>query len=722
MINTNTKKTSLFAISLAALVVTGCNPDDDPTGPGSDGDFYDEKGWELVWSDEFDADVIDDSKWAFEVNCWGGGNNEHQCYVDEPDNAFVEEGKLHLKAIRESIEGPVHNPDSADYDPNELKSQDFSSARLRSISPLDYAQGEGFNFRNDWQYGRFEIRAKLPEGQGTWPAIWMLPTDWAYGGWAASGEIDIMEAVNLKADRVIDGETVPENRVHGTLHYGATWPNNVYSGVEHDFGDININPADDFHVYTIEWEKGEIRWFIDGEHFATQTQDGWYNHYQQENGDWVEGEADAPYNQPFHLIMNLAIGGDWAANVNEGGVDPDLTEAEMQIDYVRVYQCKDDATGVACGSKGEPDSFEVSEGHEPPELVEDSLVLFEEAIDEEWAAWDCCGGTTPALVADVDPEYGNVLQFDISNHPEWGGTIVGFNGREAGVAHNASADHTLEFDLKMTALPEVTDTAWILKLESGGESSFVEVNLNTSEEGVSPELNTWQHYTFRMDEVLATEGHTLDVHAIDIVMVAPAWGNGQGAQFLIDNVKFTKFYPDAPVWPEVDPTTGPLTVYEDGINPAWTAWDCCADGYQPVEVDSGDALYGNVVRFETHTSTVAGFSSRGSHGAVAGAPHDASSNTDLEFDMKMLSHPDNGVTNWKLKVESNNGAEAVEINLQTSLEGEVPALDTWQHYTFPIADLADQGLDITAIDVVMVFPTWGAGVGAEYLLDNVKFD
>lgn len=725
MSTTKTKKTSLFAVTLAAILVSGCLPED-PTNDGQDngpgGQFYDDKGWQLAWNDEFDGTVIDDSKWAFEVNCWGGGNNEKQCYVDDPDNAFVDDGILHIKAIREAVEGAVYNPDSPDYDPNETQAQEFTSARLRSISPLDYSQGEGFNFRNDWQYGRFEIRAKLPSGQGTWPAVWMLPTDWAYGGWAASGEIDIMEAVNLKADRMVEGVAVPENRVHGTLHYGTNWPNNVYSGVEYDFGDTSVNPADDFHVYTIEWEQGEMRWFIDGEHYATQTQDGWYTHYQAETGDWVEGSEDAPYNRPFHLILNLAMGGNWAANVNEGGIDPDLNEAELLIDYVRVYQCKDDSTGVSCGSEGDSGTFDVNEGHEAPELIEDSLVIFETAIDSEWLAWDCCGSTTPTIVADIDPAYGSVLQFDINNHPDWGGTVVGFNARDAGVSHNASADHLLEFDLKLTSLPEVADTSWFLKLESGAESSYVEVDLTSNASGHTPTLDEWQHYTFRMDSILATEGHTLDVHAIDVVMIFPKWGDGQGAQFLIDNVKFSKFYLDAPVWPEVEPTTGPLTIYEDGINPAWIAWDCCTEGYRPAEVDSGDVGYGNVVQFDIYTATVAGFSSRGAHGATAGAPHDASSNTNLEFDMKMTSQPDAGATTWKLKVESNNAAQAVEVNLQTSTEGLEPALDQWQHYTFPISALEAAGLDVTAIDVMMVFPAWGTGTGAQFLVDHVEFN
>mgnify|MGYP006178357559 CR=1 FL=1 len=111
-------------------------------------------------------------------------------------------------------------------------------------------------------------------------AIWMLPTNSPYGGWAGGGEIDIMEAVNLKADSDEAGvpEGTPEARVHGTLHYGRTWPGNVNSGASYKLPE-GLNPADDFHEYALEWEAGEIRWYVDDVHYATHRQDGWYSQY-----------------------------------------------------------------------------------------------------------------------------------------------------------------------------------------------------------------------------------------------------------------------------------------------------------------------------------------------------------------------------------------------------------------------------------------------------------
>ncbi|MDP5252718.1 MULTISPECIES: glycoside hydrolase family 16 protein [unclassified Vibrio] len=310
--------------------------------------------WSLVWHDEFNGSKVDESKWQFEENCWGGGNDEQQCYVKNDQNAFVDQGVLTLRAIKQQTTGPATPQDWNES--SATKTLPYSSARLRTKD------------RADWQYGRFEVRAKMPQGQGTWPAVWMLPSDFVYGGWAASGEIDIVEAVNLHTTYQDEaGNIRPENRVHGTLHYGKNWPNNVSSGTEYTFGNDEINPADDFHTYAIEWEKGEIRWYVDEVHYATQTQAGWWTQYQNDQQQWVSGPDDAPFNQKFHLLLNLAIGGSWAGETNDKGIDPNLERAEMQIDYVRVYQCSANTkTGQGCSSPVNPDAIQNTGTTEPP--------------------------------------------------------------------------------------------------------------------------------------------------------------------------------------------------------------------------------------------------------------------------------------------------------------------------------------------------------------------
>lgn len=244
-----------------------------------------EPTWNLVWSDDFEGGSLDFSKWEIEVNAFGGGNQELQIYTDRSDNVRVENGTLVLEARRDNagIAGTV---------------REYSSGRIRSKR------------RGDWKYGRFEVRAQLPKGQGIWPAIWMMPTDERYGTWAASGEIDIMEFKGQEP-----------NVLWGTLHYGAPWPNNRHSGTQKKFVDLDL--SQDFHTYGIEWKEGEIRWTFDGE--VWQVQKEWAS---------VNGEFPAPFNEPFHLILNLAVGGGFVGAPNSDTRFP----AQFLIDWVKVYQ------------------------------------------------------------------------------------------------------------------------------------------------------------------------------------------------------------------------------------------------------------------------------------------------------------------------------------------------------------------------------------------------
>jgi beta-glucanase (GH16 family) len=155
----------------------------------------------------------------------------------------------------------------------------------------------------------------MPVGKGMWPAIWMMPTDNVYGGWAASGEIDIMEYLGHEA-----------NKVHGTLHYGGSPPGNKNSGKTYTLANGGFN--DDFHTFTLIWEEGKIQWLVDGELYQTQT--SWST---------TGGSFPAPFDQRFHMILNLAVGGNWPGNPDATTVFPQ----EFVVDYVRVYQ---KATGV----------------------------------------------------------------------------------------------------------------------------------------------------------------------------------------------------------------------------------------------------------------------------------------------------------------------------------------------------------------------------------------
>jgi beta-glucanase (GH16 family) len=242
----------------------------------------------LVWEDNFDGNALDYTKWECEVNVFGGGNHEMQIYTDYPKNVRVEHSTLILEA-------------HADNETLSGTQRPYSSGRVRT------------KHRGDWKYGRFEIRAKLPKGQGIWPAIWMLPTDEDYGRWAASGEIDIMEAKGHEP-----------NQIYGTLHYGGTWPHNQSDGSSmHQFASGDY--SDDFHVYRLDWHEDVMRWYVDNQLFRETHASQWHS---------ASAASPAPFDKRFHLILNLAIGGNFPGNPNESTQFP----CRMEVDWVRVYQ------------------------------------------------------------------------------------------------------------------------------------------------------------------------------------------------------------------------------------------------------------------------------------------------------------------------------------------------------------------------------------------------
>ncbi len=270
-------------------------------------------GWTLVWHDEFEGDRIDDTKWDFDIgngffdyrsHTWveGWGNEELQYYTDRPVNASVKDSVLTISAVKESLHG-------CGYTSARLKT------RKRDGTPL-FTQ----------QYGRFEFRAVVPHGKGLWPALWMLPQDDAYGGWAASGEIDVMEIVGEKPHQVL-----------GSVHFGCGFPEREL--VTHTHTLANGSTVSDWHIYAVEWEPGEVRWLIDGETWATQS--FWWSCSLQDSGvgQRPRNKADinpwpAPFDKPFYLLMNVAVGGNFPGHPNPQTAFP----AQMLVDYVRVYE------------------------------------------------------------------------------------------------------------------------------------------------------------------------------------------------------------------------------------------------------------------------------------------------------------------------------------------------------------------------------------------------
>jgi len=238
--------------------------------------------WNLVWEDDFNAATLDASNWSYQIGASGWGNNELQYYTDRTDNLELDNGNLKITAREESYNGAS-----------------YTSARIRSIN------------KADWTYGRMEASIKLPVGQGIWPAFWMMPTNSEYGTWPASGEIDIMEYLGHQT-----------STSYGTIHYGFTG-NHQFMGSNYTLpsGDF----FDNFHLFAVEWEPDEIRWYIDGINYFSIASSSLGSF------PWV-------FDQDFHFILNVAVGGNWPGS-------PDATTnfpQTMEVEYVRTYQLLSD--------------------------------------------------------------------------------------------------------------------------------------------------------------------------------------------------------------------------------------------------------------------------------------------------------------------------------------------------------------------------------------------
>jgi len=243
------------------------------------------KDYKLVWADEFEYSGLPDStKWNYDIGGHGWGNNEKQFYLEKSlENSFVKDRKLHIAALKKAY-----------------KNSEYTSARLTTYN------------RFLIQYGKIEVMAKLPGGKGTWPAIWMLPETirTKEEEWPLCGEIDIMEHVGNDP-----------NMVHVSLH--SKLYNHIKKTQITHFERLK-DVFNEFHLYGFEWTTDNIKFYIDNKLF--------YEAKKGENGKVTTNEG-WPFDKPYYLILNLAIGGNWG-----GEVDNTIFPVEMQVDYVRMYQ------------------------------------------------------------------------------------------------------------------------------------------------------------------------------------------------------------------------------------------------------------------------------------------------------------------------------------------------------------------------------------------------
>ena len=365
-----------------------------------------EDGYALLWSDEFSGDELDLSKWSYELGNWklddsgnyvtnGWGNNEQEFYTSH--NTTVRDGVLTIAARKES------------WTDEKQGRYDYTSARINTQHKFSVCGG------------KIEVRARCDSGKSLWPAIWMLPEDSVYGGWASSGEIDIMEGWG----------STPE-KICGTIHFGGAWPANTYLTNNYDFpkGDSSEN----WHTYSVEWDRGKIRWYVDNILYSTQTE--WYS----------EGFSyPAPFDQNFYIILNLAIGGHFDG-VDGIYAEPAIFadgEKHFDIDYVRVY--KKDGSDFA-----------------PTEMS--SLALDNYIEGAEATVSNKSGCTTVNITNAGELEY----------------AVMGLlRSREV----KAGEKHTLEFDVSSTA-----ERSMVVTVEDSSYTRYLDEKLT-----ITPEK---KHYSF----------------------------------------------------------------------------------------------------------------------------------------------------------------------------------------------------------------------------------
>lgn len=243
---------------------------------------------DLIWSDEFDGTILDETKWSYQRGGWNGSNVQN-CYVDE--NTTLSDGTLKITAKYE----PGYDCFNG--------AKDFTSGFIQTKD------------RIDWTYGYFEAKVKMPASNSTWPAFWMSPQDPVYGEWPQSGEIDIFE---------IKGHDMTKS------YSNAHWGNNS-GDKRQEKGTYEFEDATQWHVYAVDWREGELNFFIDGEHYHT------INDFKEPNA----AEHPGPFNIGFYLRLNMAVGGNYLAEPhNDAHNNIDQLPAVMEVDYVRVYSKK----------------------------------------------------------------------------------------------------------------------------------------------------------------------------------------------------------------------------------------------------------------------------------------------------------------------------------------------------------------------------------------------
>ncbi len=654
--------------------------------------------WTLVFEDNFDGDTLNADNWNIETGDGsqygipGWGNNELEWY--QAENITVAEGTLRITAKEEASNG-----------------YNYTSGRMRSDGKVDI------------KYGRIEARIKAPEGQGLWSAFWMLPTDSQYGGWASGGELDIMEVVSPAG--------AENQQVHGTMHYGMAWPLNKSAGGKHE-----INVTDDFNVYAIEWEADEIRWYVNDVHFNTVSSDTWWSYYYKNQTEGYDYADMGPFDQDFHLLLNLAVGGNWPGSPNDATVFP----ATLEVDYVRVYECSaDPATGKGCVSNVSGDveapaadsAFIASYDLYTDGASAVTWTINDEVISRELkagVAWDNDGAITMAE-PDIGGDQGKVIEVTTSNMGN-----IAINAVDGGIFNLFGMGNSnepwklhageLKFDMFIDSSVTPADSVISIKMDSGwpklGFKSFTAGDLPQDE---------WFSLSVPVNDLNSNSGdQPLNTSSVVNLFVAEF---SAAAHVMFDNIQLVCGHKDQDGCginpPEVEVEGERVVVYDDAANTdVWTngigAWDTGAgsdyfDGATSnhvtwQEVASDDAERGNVLQVS--------FGTAGADGLLyiqSGQPVNLTEYSDgaLVFDLKVLDYAET-TSGISYKIDCIYPCTTGDQVLGVVADG------VWETITVPVQDLINRGLSITSVNTgIVIYPTWGDQQGVTLQLDNVRW-
>jgi beta-glucanase (GH16 family) len=652
--------------------------------------------YELVWSDEFDGAVLNQDNWEVQVGndsddgFPGWGNNELQYYT--ADNITLADGNLVIEARAGD------SPDAA---------FDYTSGRIRSQGKVEFT------------FGRIEASIQVPPGVGLWAAFWLLGTEpGPYGGWAAKGEIDILESF---------GGNDPF--AQGALHYGMGFPQNQF--VAKDYRDID--PTDGFHQYAVEWDVEQVRWYIDGVHYFTVRAESYWNYYYQSQAEgFAAGGDSAPFDQNQHIIMNMAVGG----NLPGDPSDPSVFPAQMLVDYVRLYQCPIDPqnTGLGCQNSIDPvDPYIIAEVEESDVFTADYSLyldqvgtLFEETGADRFLDIDVFTNEGALIVTEVvTPEGGMAIDalstgggnFSITDAEDGTFDLYGMGAADEPGFFGGE----ITFDIRVISGADTdANGALLVKMDSGLlDVGFVEIPISELPQ------DQWGSISVPISNILSSQGF-YDGAPVDInnIVSLVTFEPTSAAHFQVNNIQLKCGAPEACGITSFATTA--FDVFIDSVGPAWErgiqAYDTVVNGdYSEGDsdnhvtwelVDTGEEGHGIVVE----TS----FSNSGARGLTfIGGPEGGSldltaySQGALVFDARYIYNPNDLPLVFKVDGVGRLGEEN-EV-------GTPLVLNEWKTFEITVQTLINQGLPINEVTAFGLLPTF-AGNDAVLQWDNVRFE